>query len=292
MKAKQENKDDQEKKEKTCFVIMPIADMEGYDTGHFSRVYHHLIKPACEKSGFKAIRADDVGASNYIIIDILRKILDSDMVLCDLSGRNPNVLYELGIRQAFNLPTILIKDIKTNKIFDIQGLRYTEYNQTLRVDDVFRDIDLVSQALTETEGIKSTDVNSLIQLLAVKPATRPSNVEISTDTTVILDAIKDLSRRVSSIEFAESKEDSRATATTMFSTGPSLQLKIQKLDSGVFKINGETIEVGEELYLGGKSLGKFADASPTHVLIKRPSGDIASFSASEKSFYKISKFPF
>ena len=71
-----------ETKEKTCFIIMPIADMDGYDSGHFDRVYEHLIKPACENSGHKAIRADDIASSNYIIIDILHKILDSDMVLC------------------------------------------------------------------------------------------------------------------------------------------------------------------------------------------------------------------
>jgi hypothetical protein len=36
--------------DKKCFIIMPISDQEGYEKGHFSRVYKHLIKPACEKS--------------------------------------------------------------------------------------------------------------------------------------------------------------------------------------------------------------------------------------------------
>ncbi|EKA1852768.1 hypothetical protein OJ393_004804, partial [Salmonella enterica] len=45
-------------KEKTCFAIMPIADHPDYDNGHFGRVYNHLIKPACEKAGFKVVRAD------------------------------------------------------------------------------------------------------------------------------------------------------------------------------------------------------------------------------------------
>ncbi len=40
--------------------------------------------------------------TNYIVIDILKKILESEFVLCDLSAKNPNVFYELGIRQAFN----------------------------------------------------------------------------------------------------------------------------------------------------------------------------------------------
>ena len=67
--------------------------------------------------------ADDVKATNYIVIDILQRILASDLVVCDLSARNANVLYELGIRQAFDKPTVLLKNKQTDRIFDIQGLR-------------------------------------------------------------------------------------------------------------------------------------------------------------------------
>ena len=121
-------------KEKICFVIMPISDIDSYPTGHFKRVYEHLIKPACIKAGFKAIRADDVQKTNIIIVDVLQKILSAEMSICDLSSRNPNVLYELGIRQAFGLPITLIKDNKTPRIFDIQGIRDLEYDENLRVD--------------------------------------------------------------------------------------------------------------------------------------------------------------
>ena len=86
----------------TCFVIMPISDVDTYDKGHFGRVYEYIIKPACAAAGFRPTRADEVQATNYIVVDILRKILDAEMMICDLSSRNPNVLYELGIRQAFN----------------------------------------------------------------------------------------------------------------------------------------------------------------------------------------------
>lgn len=90
--------------DKKCFVIMPISDSEDYTSGHFGRVYEHIIKPACELAGFKPIRADDIMTTNYIALDIIKNIIESEMAICDLSSRNPNVLYELGIRQAFNLP--------------------------------------------------------------------------------------------------------------------------------------------------------------------------------------------
>ena len=44
---------------KKCFVIMPISDAEGYDKGHFTRVYEHLVKPAVIEAGFEPMRADD-----------------------------------------------------------------------------------------------------------------------------------------------------------------------------------------------------------------------------------------
>ena len=95
---------------KKCFVIMPISDAEGYDKGHFTRVYEHLIKPAVIEAGFEPVRADDTSKANFIVMDILQQILACDMAICDLSSRNPNVFYELGVRQSFNKRTVLICD--------------------------------------------------------------------------------------------------------------------------------------------------------------------------------------
>lgn len=94
--------DEKPQKIKTCFIIMPIADHDSYDKGHFDRVYEYLIKPACNKAGYTPIRADDSKASNMIMFDILKKIMECDMAICDLSSKNANVFYELGLRQAFN----------------------------------------------------------------------------------------------------------------------------------------------------------------------------------------------
>lgn len=183
----------------TCFVIMPISDVETYDPGHFGRVYEFIIKPACKAAGFKPVRADEVQVTNYIVVDILRKILDAEMVVCDLSARNSNVLYELGIRQAFNLPVTLIRDSRTPRIFDIQGLRDLEYDETLRIDKINSAVESLSTLLKNTSKLSEADVNSIIQLLGVKPAQVPS-VEVSKDTSLLLNAISDISKRMSRLE--------------------------------------------------------------------------------------------
>lgn len=184
---------------KRCFIIMPISDYEGYPSGHFGRVYEFIIKPACEIAGFKPIRADEILTTNYIALDILKHIIDSEMAICDLSGKNPNVLYELGIRQAFNLPVTLIKDQRTDRIFDIQGFRDVEYDETLRIDSVQDLIEELSTVIKNTYE-NSHEVNSLISLLGIEPAKITGKTKIGIETELILNSISTLEKRLSNIE--------------------------------------------------------------------------------------------
>ena len=157
-----------------CFVIMPIADPDGYDKGHFAKVYEDIFKPACGMSNFKPIRADEVKQTNLIHLDILQKLIDSPMAICDLSSRNPNVLFELGLRQAFDKPTVLVQENGTPKIFDIAPLRYTEYRRELRYREVLEDQRFIAQAIAATKESteKGDGVNSIVSILSLaKPAT-------------------------------------------------------------------------------------------------------------------------
>lgn len=77
----------QSDKIKECLVMMPFTDPNGYSVGHFKRVYDYLIKPACEKAGFKAKRVDENNKTSLIVLDILDMILDCDMAICDLSSK-------------------------------------------------------------------------------------------------------------------------------------------------------------------------------------------------------------
>ncbi|HIP49928.1 MAG TPA: hypothetical protein EYG99_00580 [Candidatus Pacebacteria bacterium] len=167
--AKKENKD--------CFVIMPISDTDGYDKGHFSRVYEDIIKPAVSNTEFTVTRADEVKETNFIHLDILKQLIDAPIAICDLSSRNPNVLFELGIRQAFDKPVVLIQEEGTPKIFDIGPLRYLEYSKSMKYHDVLKtQIELTESinATKEAEG-KQGNINSIVRLMALSnPAAIPT----------------------------------------------------------------------------------------------------------------------
>ncbi|ACE82929.1 hypothetical protein [Cellvibrio japonicus] len=165
-----------EQKEKNCFIIMPIADQDGYPQGHFKHVYDNIIAPACELAGYKSQRADEVKASNLIHLDILNKLIEAPIAICDLSTRNPNVLFELGIRQAFDKPVVLIQEKGTPKIFDIAPLRYLEYSKEMKYHDVLRSQQELKDSILATAAADGDagNVNSIVKLLALNtPAKIP-----------------------------------------------------------------------------------------------------------------------
>lgn len=185
---------------KSCFIIMPISDNANYPEGHFNRVYEYIIKPACELANFEPIRADEVTSTNYIALDIIKKIIETDLAICDLSSQNANVLYELGIRQAFNKPVVLIKDNSTKRIFDIQGFRDIEYDSNLRIDNVNLTKELLSKVIINTYENKEVEINSLIKLLSISPAEITESTKISVESELILNQLNSINNRLTNIE--------------------------------------------------------------------------------------------
>jgi 8-oxo-dGTP pyrophosphatase MutT (NUDIX family) len=106
---------------KTAFVIMPFK--KPYD-GYFSQIY----KLALSDAGFDATRGDDLFAPRPIMDDIRAKIVAADILLCEMSGRNPNVFYELGLAHAIGKPAILLSSAKKDIPFDLQHVRTIVYD--------------------------------------------------------------------------------------------------------------------------------------------------------------------
>ncbi len=160
-----------------CFVIMPISNVDGYPHGHFDHVYRNIICPSCEASGFKPFRADEDKASNLIQLEILRKLLDAPLVICDLSTRNPNVLFELGIRQAFDKPVVLIQEEGTPSIFDIGTIRFLTYKREMQYQDVLETQKQLKEAILATSDANAKGKNSIVSLLGLDVATVPVQSE-------------------------------------------------------------------------------------------------------------------
>ena len=177
---------------KNCFVLMPIADCDGYEKGHFAHVYDDIIKPAIDKTEYTAIRADEVKETNFIHLDILKKLIDAPIAVCDLSTRNPNVLFELGIRQAFDKPVVLIQEKGTPKIFDIAPLRYLEYSQEMKYHEVLESQKKLQEAIEATKAAEgdSGNINSIVKLMALSSPAIIPNLDNSNKEVLALDVMR------------------------------------------------------------------------------------------------------
>lgn len=114
-----------------CGIIMPISPLDGCSIEHWGEV-QKIISEAIKDAGYKpnlVSNADDVG---IIQKRIIQNIYDNDIVVCDVSGKNPNVIFELGMRLAFDKPAIIIIDDKTNYSFDTSPIEHLSYPRDLR----------------------------------------------------------------------------------------------------------------------------------------------------------------
>jgi hypothetical protein len=116
-----------------CFIISPIGAEGSERYKKFKEVLDYLIKPAIKNSGynFEVIRADDIERAGSFIKDILTSLLDSFVVIADLSEQNPNVFYELGVRHALSPRTILIAQSIDDIPSDLREYRTIVYETTL-----------------------------------------------------------------------------------------------------------------------------------------------------------------
>ena len=250
-----------EEKLKKCFVIMPISDVDGYPKGHFDRVYEFIIKPACMQAGFDAIRADVTAKTNVIIVDILKTVYDCEMAICDLSARNPNVFYELGFRQAFNKKTVLMIDEKTTRPFDISAIRSFQYQSSLRIDLVNEAKEKLTKALMETETMEENETNSLLKLLSIEsPAKLPQSLKLSDDSSLILQAIRDLGDEI--------QQNFRKNRHSPVLVKPNLRR---------FTLpNGERVKVGDHLYdtLNNREFGEVIDITDNNMVVNNNKGSV------------------
>lgn len=225
---------------------MPVSDHVDYENGHFKRVYDYIIKPACVKAGFEPLRADDVQKSNIIVVDILHKIVNCEMALCDLSSKNPNVLYELGIRQAFDLPVALIKDNITPRIFDIQGFRDVTYISSMRVDEVNFAIDQVAEAIIATYEQHDTKDNSIISLLSISKASIKEPISLSPETSLMMEMLSSISDKVNKLERSINITPTNSTSSSENSAQNAENSLGTPIDSFIHEKH--TYKIGDTVY--------------------------------------------
>jgi hypothetical protein len=92
---------------------MPISAIDDCPEAHWEEV-REIVQVAADMAGFDAQLVSAADYSGIILKEIIQNLYENPILVCDVSARNPNVMFELGVRLAFDKPTILIKDDKTS----------------------------------------------------------------------------------------------------------------------------------------------------------------------------------
>ena len=132
--------------ENSCFVIMPFAPT-------FQTQYERVIRVAVEAAGLRCVRADAIYSKPRVMADIWKVLRASRVVIAELTGKNTNVFYEVGLAHVLGKPVIIITRNEDDVPFDLKALRYIYYN----TDDPFWG-----------ENLKITLTNMLRNLLKEK----------------------------------------------------------------------------------------------------------------------------
>jgi len=117
--------------ENLCFVLMPFGPKWS------RKLFEQHIKPTGNKLGFDVYRADDIYGVTGIMHDVWIYINRARVVIADLTTRNPNVFYEVGLAHAIGKDVILITQNIADVPFDLQSLRCVVYSLELDGPDKF-----------------------------------------------------------------------------------------------------------------------------------------------------------
>jgi hypothetical protein len=116
-----------------CFALLPFQDL-------FFEVYESAVGPAATSLGLRSLHAGEIFGNREVVEDIWDSICSARLIVVDVTGRNPNVFYELGICHTLGKECIIITQNKDDVPFDIRHRRYVEYSpdKLVRLKSILR----------------------------------------------------------------------------------------------------------------------------------------------------------
>lgn len=132
---------------KDCFIITPIGNNNSSTRRKADGLIKTVIKPVCEKLGFNAIAAHEINETGSITNQVIKYLINSPLVIANLTELNPNVMYELAVRHAVRQPIVCLAEIGTKLPFDITTERTLFYT-----DDMYGAIDITNELTKKIES--------------------------------------------------------------------------------------------------------------------------------------------
>lgn len=148
--------------EKICFIVTAIGESGTPTRERADNVYKYLIAPVCEDLGYKPVRVDHVNAVDNINETVINYLKTAPMVVADMTDHNPNAFYELGFRQALELPLVPIIKVGERLPFDVITTRTVFYDTDVaKIEESKENLKAKIQSFENFEMPKSRAERSL-----------------------------------------------------------------------------------------------------------------------------------
>jgi len=144
-------------------------------------VLKHVIRPAVEECGYEAIRADEISEPGIISNQVIQHLVNDALVIADLTGRNPNVFYELAIRHTIQKPLVQVVQSDEPLPFDVAGTRTISFDHT--------DLDSVEiaksqivqqiQSLEKSTNDQESPISLALDLQALRSSENPQSATLA-----------------------------------------------------------------------------------------------------------------
>ncbi len=190
----------------TCGLVMPISTLGECSEQHWQDV-KAIHTEAIESAGFKSNLVSDADDTGIIQKRIIQNLYENPIVVCDVSGKNPNVMFELGLRLAFDKPTVIVKDDATTYSFDTASIEHLEYPQDLRFNKIMEFKESLKEKVKGTHK-KATGDPSYTTFLKHFGTFRVAELqtEVASKEDFIIDELRELKRMVLRVDRKESHD--------------------------------------------------------------------------------------
>ncbi|MDF2842457.1 MAG: hypothetical protein K0R00_883 [Herbinix sp.] len=149
-----DNKNIDEKKKKSCFIITPIGDDNDPIRRHIDGLIDECIIPVLREKYLISV-AHRMASPGSITNQIIAEIYNADLVIANLTNLNANVMYELAFRHSVKRPVIIIMEKDTGNLpFDTITERTIFYT-----NDFKGAIELKERIIKAVEFIEDSDID-------------------------------------------------------------------------------------------------------------------------------------
>jgi hypothetical protein len=181
---------------KSCFVIGPIGDPDTPERRRSDQVFKYIIAPVVEQLGYKPARADKIPDPGMITDQIIQRLLEDDLVVADLTGRNANVFYELAIRHAIRKPAVLLIADGEKIPFDVSQSRviFFDHHDLDSVERCKMDLEGQISALAQNPDNVFSPVSQSVDLRRMRESDDPSAQRDAQIISMVQSLQSDISR--------------------------------------------------------------------------------------------------